>query len=729
MTSRTQLSVDLIAKVGGFEAGMKRASAAADGLGNKLRGAAGVAGAAAAGAFAAYGAASAAFVKQAINRADELGEAAEKMGIPVEVLSSFEYASRFGGIAFEKLEAGLGRLVKAQSEAAQGSERINEVFDALGIAATNVDGSLRPTEQVLLDLADRFQALPDGPQKAALAMEIFGKAGRDLIPFLNKGREGIKELTDEAQELGVVVGGETARLAGEFNDQMDRLQASAQGAALSVAEKLLPGLLATNGPLDQFVQLLKDPGVQEGFSNIISGALTAVGALAKFAAETANVTKFIAEEIASRVNGASGDDIARLEDQAKRLRDGISTLEADPLGNLLGFNEESLKTQRAKLEKTEAQIKAFYASVDEQGKAAAAPAKGAAAPVAVNSSGEVNVSGLFSPSANDTGATGGRSAAAAAAREQAAAQKELDEALKQTAEASADFNAQLVAYRDEVAGPLAQVQTEWAAREQQLQELAARGEISQEQLAEALAYTTELRQRDVEAINAQLSPAAQVLADLEEELRLLSLTNEERELANALKYAGVDATSAEGEAIAEALDRVKDAREQIQAADDLRRGFEDTFASIIDGSKSAKEAFEDLGSYITQLIAQRLASQLTESLFGGAGGPLGGSAGGGGFGAFLGAIFGGGRAAGGWVSPGKLYEVAENGPEMLRVGNRQFLLPTATGGMVTPNARMGGGGGVSQVINVQGRVDTRTANQLAQEAGRAQRRASARFGA
>jgi hypothetical protein len=95
----------------------------------------------------------------------------------------------------------------------------------------------------------------------------------------------------------------------------------------------------------------------------------------------------------------------------------------------------------------------------------------------------------------------------------------------------------------------------------------------------------------------------------------------------------------------------------------------------------------------------------------------------------LGSLFGGGRAAGGWVAPGKMYEVAENGPELLRVGNRQFLLPTATGGMVTPNARMGGGGGVVQNINVQGRIDTRTAAQLARETQRAQSRLAARFGA
>jgi hypothetical protein len=183
------------------------------------------------------------------------------------------------------------------------------------------------------------------------------------------------------------------------------------------------------------------------------------------------------------------------------------------------------------------------------------------------------------------------------------------------------------------------------------------------------------------------------------------------------------------------LGALAEQQRQIQFDDNIRRGFEDTFASIIDGSKGAKDALNDLASYITSLIAQRLSESLVDSLFGKPGTSLGsnGSNGSGGIGGLLssalGALFGGPRAAGGWVAPGKMYEVAENGPELLRVGNRQFLLPTANGGMVTPNSRIGGGGTVNQNITVVGQITSRTAAQLATETSRAQRRAAARFGA
>jgi hypothetical protein len=63
---------------------------------------------------------------------------------------------------------------------------------------------------VLLDLAERFKAMPDGAEKSALAGQIFGEAEAELIPFLNQGRDGITELTDELRSLGIEMSDESA---------------------------------------------------------------------------------------------------------------------------------------------------------------------------------------------------------------------------------------------------------------------------------------------------------------------------------------------------------------------------------------------------------------------------------------------------------------------------------------------------------------------------------------
>ena len=91
-------------------------------------------------------------------------------------------------------------------------------------------------------IRDSFQAMPDGAQKSALAVQLFGKSGAELIPFLNQGREGIAALTGEMEALGVQIGGDTAAQAEVFNDSLAKLRLAATSLANRVIEAFLPAL-------------------------------------------------------------------------------------------------------------------------------------------------------------------------------------------------------------------------------------------------------------------------------------------------------------------------------------------------------------------------------------------------------------------------------------------------------------------------------------------------------
>lgn len=163
-------------------------------------------------------------------------------------------------------------------------------------------------------------------------------------------------------------------------------------------------------------------------------------------------------------------------------------------------------------------------------------------------------------------------------------------------------------------------------------------------------------------------------------------------------------------------------------AQSIRTGFEDSFsdafADFIDGTKSAADAFKDfindIEKQITQLITKNLSQSLFKSIGGGAS-TGGGSAGG--FFDFIAGLFGGGRATGGDVEAGKFYRINEREPE--------YFAPNA-GGKVIPLSRIGnegrGGVVVNQNIQVQGRPDSRTAQQLAVQSARLLRVQSARLG-
>jgi hypothetical protein len=52
-------------------------------------------------------------------------------------------------------------------------------------------------------VADKFKNMDDGPKKVALAMQLFGRSGKELIPILNLGSKGIEQLNQKLDEYGV----------------------------------------------------------------------------------------------------------------------------------------------------------------------------------------------------------------------------------------------------------------------------------------------------------------------------------------------------------------------------------------------------------------------------------------------------------------------------------------------------------------------------------------------
>jgi hypothetical protein len=184
--------------------------------------------------------------------------------------------------------------------------------------------------------------------------------------------------------------------------------------------------------------------------------------------------------------------------------------------------------------------------------------------------------------------------------------------------------------------------------------------------------------------------------------------------------------------------------ETTQILQATRRGFEGFFGSILNGTKSVKQAFKDMGMSIFQsindIISKQLADALFKSIFGGAGGMGGGMGGGGGLGSifgggggfgggiinWLGGLFGGGGAAasGGGFVPGLASMVGMGLATGTNYVPHDMLALIHEGEAVVPkkyNAAAGGSGGtqmVSQSFHFAGPVDRRTAMQVGADAQR-----------
>lgn len=199
------------------------------------------------------------FAGAAINAADEMGKLSQKLGISVEKLAGYQFAAEQSGLSVE----GFGGAVKKLSVYMTEHE---DKLRSAGIEAKNAD-------EALVHLADLFQAMPDGAQKTALAMDLMGKSGADMIPLLNGGGQALQEMIEKGQKFNPMTA-DMAAQAAEFNDRMDDLHKSIGGTATVIANDLLKVLV----PLAQDMAAASRDGTSmaDTFGGVLTEALRTV---------------------------------------------------------------------------------------------------------------------------------------------------------------------------------------------------------------------------------------------------------------------------------------------------------------------------------------------------------------------------------------------------------------------------------------------------------------------
>lgn len=178
----------------------------------------------------ATGAGLAAMAKGAIDAADNMNDLSQKTGVSVESLSKFQQAANASGTSIEGVGAA---MIKLNKGLAAGTGPAADALKALGLSATDASGKLKTTDQVMLEVADKFKAMPDGANKTAAAMALFGKAGADMIPLLNGGSKAITDLT-------ATMTGDFAKGADSLNDKLAALQGKLLALGVNIGTALMP---------------------------------------------------------------------------------------------------------------------------------------------------------------------------------------------------------------------------------------------------------------------------------------------------------------------------------------------------------------------------------------------------------------------------------------------------------------------------------------------------------
>lgn len=754
------LTLDLIARVGGFTRGLDQAEREAQrrvrGIQNTFRGLSRVV----SGALAAIGGAA---VVRAIVRSTSEAEAAfanlrnavEQNGGAVgrttdqlaTMASELQKVSTFGD---ETIMTAQGLLLRFQSIQGVNFDRaVQSTLDLASALGRDLTSSARLIGKAL-----------EIPRKGLTQLEeagvVLDKSQADLVKRLvDTGRHA------EAQQ--VLLDGLEKRFSGAARAARDTF-----GGALTAVQNAFGDLLEAKGglneatsALNEFADLLQDPDTVAAANTLASAIVTAFSKATEAITGTVNVVKFLGEELAARVSGAALDDIVRMENELEKIDDILSSSTAtnwidrfDIIGQQGWFSwwsEDELRARRDQLTKA---IEDAYSNArpvvpvvegaDGQGPTIPPPPTEEFLKLQATLEQQIALFGKVGEAAKiayqiesgqlDDLSESEQQRILRLARqydllvENAAAEKELEAARKQLDSA---LKSQIANYEQQIA-----LTGEVTELERIRYEIAKGG--LQGITADQAAYLESLaKEIDLEKQRSDLQ--SRISSLVEEHMTPLERYNKTIEDLNKLREESIEVLGDEGlayETYARAVEKAqKDLEEAthqtneflLEAARNTQNILADT---LFDGMQGKIDDIgESFKKMIDRMVANALAAKLATALFGDPENPGGG---GGWFGtavSWLGSLFGGGRASGGSTASGMLYRVNERGVEGLSVpGLGDYLLMGNRSGQVIPTERAGRSSTVNQTFMVQGRVDQRSASQLAIEAARRARIATARLG-
>lgn len=165
---------------------------------------------------------------------DKAAKMADAFGINFQAFQELEYAAQQSGAEVEEFRMDLENLSKTLDD--------NDALKELGVSAKDATGKLRSTDEVLMDIAKKFEGLSKGEQnKFADQLTLSPSA----LKVLQQGGEGLQSLRDQAKALGIVLDDNARNKASRFQSSLLNARAVVDGLGKSISVGLLPAMTSS----------------------------------------------------------------------------------------------------------------------------------------------------------------------------------------------------------------------------------------------------------------------------------------------------------------------------------------------------------------------------------------------------------------------------------------------------------------------------------------------------
>lgn len=217
--------------------------------------------------------------KESAAYADEILTQSAVTGLSTEALQEYQYAAELVDVSLDTLTSSQTKMIRSMDAARRGSKEQAEAFSKLRIGIQNADGTLRDAQEVFGDVIDALGAISNETERDAIAMTIFGRSARDLNPLIKAGSDGLRELTQEAHNVGYVMGDEALDALGAVDDQIQRMNRSNEALKNQIAVGMAPAVENLMKKGTDFFVRLQEAAEGSGILEVFGALLDVVSAL------------------------------------------------------------------------------------------------------------------------------------------------------------------------------------------------------------------------------------------------------------------------------------------------------------------------------------------------------------------------------------------------------------------------------------------------------------------
>lgn len=217
------------------------------------------------------------FVEGQTEAATQLKRTATMLGTTTDELQAMNLAAQEADVTADDMTISLRILNRNISEALEKGGDAAQVFHKLGISLKNQDGTTRAAGDVMADFADAIASIQDPAKQTALAMQVLGRGGAQMLPLLKKGGAAFEDARKQVEDLGGGIKEGFIEQAEEAATQTAKMQFALTGLKSNIASALLPILQKF---VEAFTSIIQKTQEFTKHTHVLSTGLTFLGSIA-----------------------------------------------------------------------------------------------------------------------------------------------------------------------------------------------------------------------------------------------------------------------------------------------------------------------------------------------------------------------------------------------------------------------------------------------------------------